>query len=65
MLTRMAGGTTPAHLAGRYEGLIDVLVIDRADAPADAPVPVVVTDTLMRDRETARALAETVLEAGA
>jgi LPPG:FO 2-phospho-L-lactate transferase len=65
MLTRMAGGTTPAHLAGRYEGLIDVLVIDRADAPADAHVPLIVTETLMRDRASARALAETVLEAGA
>jgi LPPG:FO 2-phospho-L-lactate transferase len=65
MLSRMAGGTTPAHLAGWYSGLIDALVIDRADAPAEAPVTVVVTDTLMRDRDTARALAETVLEAGA
>jgi hypothetical protein len=65
MLTRMAGGTTPAHLAGRYDGLIDALVIDEADAPAEAPVPVLVTETLMRDRATARALAETVLEAGA
>ena len=65
MLTRMAGGTTPAHLAGRYEGLIDVLVIDGADAPADAHVPLIVTETLMRDVASARALAETVLEAGA
>ena len=65
MLTRMAGGTTPAHLAGRYDGLIDAVVIDEADAPAEAPVPVIVTETLMRDRATARALAETVLEAGA
>ena len=65
MLTRMAGGTTPAHLAGRYDGLIDALVMDVADAPAEAPVPVIVTETLMRDRATARALAETVLEAGA
>jgi LPPG:FO 2-phospho-L-lactate transferase len=64
MLTRMAGGTTPAHLAGRYDGLIDALVIDEADAPAEAPVAVVVTQTLMSDRTTARALAETVLEAG-
>jgi LPPG:FO 2-phospho-L-lactate transferase len=65
MLTRMAGGTTPAHLAGRYDGLIDALVMDVADAPAEAPVPVISTETLMRDRATARALAETVLEAGA
>ena len=32
MLTRLAGGTTPAHVAGCYEGLIDALVIDEADA---------------------------------
>ncbi len=63
MLSRMAGGTTPAHVAARYEGLIDVLVIDEADAPADAPVELVVTQTLMRDREAARRLAATVLEA--
>ena len=63
MLTRMAGGTTPAHVAARYEGLIDVLVVDRADAPAEAGVPLVVTETLMADRASARRLAETVLEA--
>ena len=39
MLTRMAGGTTPAHVAACYMGLIDVLVIDRADAPAEAGDP--------------------------
>jgi LPPG:FO 2-phospho-L-lactate transferase len=63
MLSRMAGGTTPAHVAARYEGLIDMLVIDEADAPADAPVELVVTRTLMRDREAAGRLAATVLEA--
>lgn len=63
MLNRMAGGTTPAHLAHCYEGLIDGLVIDRADAPAAADVPLVVAETLMTDREAARRLAETVLEA--
>ena len=63
MLSRMAGGTTPAHVAARYEGLIDVLVVDRADAPAEAGVPLVVTETLMTDRAAARRLAETVLEA--
>jgi LPPG:FO 2-phospho-L-lactate transferase len=62
MLTRMAGGTSPRHVAGCYVGLIDVLVIDRADAPADAGVPLVVTDTLMPDRTAARRLAEVVLE---
>ena len=63
MLLRMAGGTTPAHVADRYKGLIDALVIDQADAPAEAPVELVVTDTLMRDRESAHHLAQVVLEA--
>jgi LPPG:FO 2-phospho-L-lactate transferase len=63
MLARIAGGTSPAQVTGCYEGVIDVLVIDRADAPAEAPVPLVVTDTLMTDREAARRLAETALEA--
>jgi len=62
MLTRMAGGTSPAHVADCYKGLIDALVVDRADAPATAHVPLVVTDTLMRDRDDARRLAEAVLE---
>ncbi len=65
MLTRMAGGTTPAHVTGCYEGLIDALVIDRADAPAEAGVPLVVADTLMPDRDAARQLAEIVLEVAA
>jgi LPPG:FO 2-phospho-L-lactate transferase len=65
MLTRMAGGTTPAHVAECYEGLLDALVIDRADAPAEAAVSLVVTATLMDDREGSRRLAETVLEVAA
>ena len=32
MLRRLAGGTSPAHVARCYAGLIDVLVIDQADA---------------------------------
>ena len=63
MLSRMAGGTTPSHVAGCYQGLVDALVIDEADAPADAPVELVVTKTLMRDGESERRLAEVVLEA--
>lgn len=63
MLQRLAGGTSPQHVTRCYKGLIDALVIDRADAPANADVPLVVTDTLMVDREAARALAETTLEA--
>jgi LPPG:FO 2-phospho-L-lactate transferase len=62
MLLRMAGGTTPDTVARSLEGLIDALVIDESDAPAEAPVELVVTRTLMRDREGARRLAETVLE---
>ena len=63
MLTRMAGGTTPAHVTDRYKGLIDALVIDEADAPAHADVGLVVGQTLMSDQEAERALARTVLEA--
>jgi LPPG:FO 2-phospho-L-lactate transferase len=63
MLSRMAGGATPRHVTDCYLGLIDALVIDEADAPAEASVEIVVTRTLMRDRESARRLAEFVLEA--
>jgi LPPG:FO 2-phospho-L-lactate transferase len=63
MLTRMAGGTTPAHVTRCHEGLIDALVIDEADAPATADVELVVTSTLMRDRDAERRLAGAVLEA--
>ena len=66
MLTRLAGGTTPEHVARCYEGLIDVLVVDEADAPA-TPVPglrsTVVTQTLMTDVSAARRLAAAVLHA--
>jgi LPPG:FO 2-phospho-L-lactate transferase len=65
MLSRMAGGTRPVHVAGCYEGLIDVLVIDETDAPAEASVPLAVTSTLMRDADAARRLAEAALEAAA
>jgi LPPG:FO 2-phospho-L-lactate transferase len=63
MLTRMAGGTTPAHVTDRYKGLIDALVIDESDAPAHADVNLVVAPTLMRDRHAERALAQRVLGA--
>jgi hypothetical protein len=62
MLQRMAGGTTPRHVADRYVGLIDTLVVDRADAGAAAGVPLAVTDTLMTDRDAAARLASFVLE---
>jgi LPPG:FO 2-phospho-L-lactate transferase len=63
MLERLAGGTAPSHVAGCYEGLVDVFVIDHADAEAEAATPVVVTDTLMVDRAAGARLAERVLEA--
>ena len=65
MLDRLAGGTTPAHVASCYRGLIDALVIDAADAPADLPggVRAVVTHTLMTDLGAARQLAAATLDA--
>jgi LPPG:FO 2-phospho-L-lactate transferase len=65
MLERMAGGTTPAHVASCYGGLIDALVIDAADSPAELPqgVRAVVTQTLMRDDDARRRLAQDVLDA--
>lgn len=62
MLTRMAGGTSPAHVTQCHKGLIDALVIDESDAPAAANVDLVVTHTLMRDRDDERRLATAVLE---
>lgn len=62
MLTRMAGGTTPAHVTDRYKGLIDALVIDESDASAESAVELVVTMTLMRDRDAEQRLAEVVLK---
>jgi LPPG:FO 2-phospho-L-lactate transferase len=63
MLARLAGGTTPAHVAGCYAGLIDALVIDEADAPAELPVRAVVTHTLMTDLAASRHLAAVTLDA--
>lgn len=63
MLTRMAGGTTPDHVAACYPALVDVLVIDEADASHPARVDVVVTSTVMRDADSERRLAESALEA--
>ena len=62
MLARLAGGTTPAHVAGCYSGLIDALVIDAADAPADAGVRTIVTRTLMSDADARRRLVEATLD---
>lgn len=63
MMQRLVGGTTPAHVTKCYKGLYDALVIDSADAPPEADVEIVVTDTLMSDRDAARRLAQTTLEA--
>lgn len=68
MLARMAGGTSPAHVAGCYPGLIDALVLDEADAAgadavAELGVRPIVTRTLMRDRDARRRLAEAALDA--
>ncbi|MDX6475569.1 MAG: 2-phospho-L-lactate transferase [Gaiellaceae bacterium] len=65
MLQRLAGGTTPAHVASCYVGLIDALVIDETDAPADLAdgVRVVATRTLMTDVGAARRLAAAALDA--
>jgi LPPG:FO 2-phospho-L-lactate transferase len=65
MLARMAGGTTPAHVAGCYEGLIDALVVDESDPTGALAVRAVATRTLMTDLDASRRLAETVLGAAA
>ena len=62
MLNRMAGGTTPDHIARRYSGLLDTLVIDETDAPATAEVDLVVTQTLMQDSDSERRLAQAILD---
>jgi LPPG:FO 2-phospho-L-lactate transferase len=68
MLERLAGGTSPRRVATCYQGLVDALVIDRADADGAgdveaAGVRCVVTGTVMSDAQSRRALAEAVLAA--
>ena len=68
MIQRLQGGTSAAHVAGCYPGLIDALVLDEADAgDADAVqalgVRPIVTRTLMRDAASRRHLAEAALDA--
>jgi LPPG:FO 2-phospho-L-lactate transferase len=66
MMKRLAGGTTPAHVARCYAGLIDALVIDEADAETgDAGVRTIVTRTLMDDAEGRQRVAEAALEGAA
>jgi LPPG:FO 2-phospho-L-lactate transferase len=66
MLLRLAGGTSPAHVARCYEGLIDALVVDEADSDdlgGLGNVRPIVTRTLMRDGDARRRLAEAALGA--
>jgi LPPG:FO 2-phospho-L-lactate transferase len=66
MLARLAGGTTPSHVAGCYPGLIDALVVDEADAGSLdglGDVRAIVTRTLMADADARRRLAEAALGA--
>ena len=66
MLARLAGGTTPGHVASCYAGLIDALVLDQSDADALGDLGGVrpaVARTLMSDPDARRALAATVLDA--
>ena len=68
MLARLAGGTGPAPVAACYPGLIDALVVDEQDAPAELSGPrfrAVVTKTLMVDDDARRRLALAVLDAAA
>jgi LPPG:FO 2-phospho-L-lactate transferase len=68
MLQRLHGGTSAAHVADCYPGLIDVLVIDEQDAGdaqavAALGVRPLVTRTLMRDEAARKRLAEAALDA--
>lgn len=68
MVRRLRGGTTAAHVASCYPGLIDALVIDEKDADdaealSQAGVRPIVTQTLMRDAAARRRLAEAALDA--
>jgi LPPG:FO 2-phospho-L-lactate transferase len=65
MLERLAGGTSPQHVAACYPGLIDALVVDEADAHdlGGLAVRPIVTKTLMSDAAARRRLAETAVAA--
>jgi LPPG:FO 2-phospho-L-lactate transferase len=68
MLQRLEGGTSAAHVADCYPGLIDVLVIDEEDADdteavAALGVRPLVTRTLMRDAAARKRLADAALDA--
>ena len=64
MLRRLAGGTSPRHVAACYPGLIDALVVDEADSEdleGLGEVRPLVTRTLMSDADARRRLAEVAL----
>ena len=66
MLRRLAGGTSPRARRRCYEGLIDALVVDEADADdldGLGDVRPIVTRTLMSDDDARRRLAEVALGA--
>jgi LPPG:FO 2-phospho-L-lactate transferase len=68
MLGRLQGGTTAAHLAQCYPGLIDALVLDEQDAADGDAVSAlgvrpVVARTLMDDADARKRLAEAALDA--
>ena len=64
MLARLAGGTSPAHVASTYPGLIDAVVVDEADADdldGLGDVRPILTQTLMSDEGARKRLAEAAL----
>ena len=66
MLARLAGGTSPGHVAAQYAGLIDALVADEEDAhdlDGLGEVRPIVTRTLMTDPNARKRLAEAALGA--
>ena len=67
MLARLAGGTSPAHVARFYAGLVDAFVLDEADADgagavAELGIRPIVTRTLMVDGDARSRLAEAALD---
>jgi LPPG:FO 2-phospho-L-lactate transferase len=62
MLRRLRGGSGPQQVTDCYNGLIDALVIDEADAEEEAGIKTIVTRTLMEDADDRRRVAEAVLE---
>jgi len=66
MLRRLAGGTSPRHVARCYPGLIGALLVDEADSDdldGLGDVRPIVTRTLMSDGDARRRLAEVALGA--